>query len=132
IRTTLDPKVQDAVQKQVERHSSPSSRRVTMEAMVQPGTGRIQAIAISRRYGTGKHETTIDYAADQAHGGAYGVQAGSTFKLFTLAAALKEGYSTGHTLSTPAAMTLGGFRDCSGNSLGTWNVHNSEKSTAPS
>ncbi len=132
IRTTLDPKVQDAVQEQVDRHSSPSSRRVTMEAMVEPGTGEIQAIAISRKYGTGRHETTIDYAADVAHGGSYGVQAGSTFKIFTLAAALEAGYSPGHTLSTPAAMTLGGFRDCSGNSLGTWTVHNSEKSTAPS
>ena len=132
IQTTLDPKVQDAVQRQVERHSSPASRRVTMEAMVQPGTGRIQAIAISRKYGTGTHQTTIDYAADKAHGGAYGVQAGSTFKLFTLAAALKAGYSPSKTFSTPAAISLSGFRDCSGNGLGTWNVHNSEKSTAPS
>jgi len=130
IRTTLNPKVQDAVQRQVDAHTSPSSRRVTMEAMVQPGTGQIQAIALSRKYGTGRHETTIDYAADIAHGGSYGVQAGSTFKLFTLAAALETGYSTDTTYPTPAGMTLSGFRDCSGDRLGTWTVHNSEKSGA--
>jgi membrane peptidoglycan carboxypeptidase len=128
IRTTLDPRAQDAAQGAVDSHSSRQSSRVTMEAMVQPGTGHIKAIAISRRYGLGKHLSAINFAADQAHGGGYGVQAGSTFKTFTLAAALAAGFSPGQTFSSPPSTTIGGYTNCSGQGLAPWSVHNAEKS----
>jgi membrane peptidoglycan carboxypeptidase len=128
IMTTLDPQAQDAAQQAVDSGSSATSSKVTMEAEVEPGTGHIKAIAISRRYGLGKHLSAIDYAADQAHGGGYGVQAGSTFKVFTLAAALSNGYSPGQSYPTPSSTTLGGFTGCDGRSRGSWSVHNAEKS----
>lgn len=128
IKTTLDPVAQEAAQKAVDSHTSATSSKVTMEAMVQPGTGQIKAIAITRRYGLGKHLSAIDYAADQAHGGGSGVQAGSTFKIFTLAAALQDGYPVGQSYPTPSSMTVNGFTACDGRALGSWTVHNAEPS----
>lgn len=128
IKTTLDPVAQDAAQQAVDSNTSATSSKVTMEAMVQPGTGQIKAIAITRRYGLGKHLSAIDYAADQAHGGGAGVQAGSTFKIFTLAAALQDGYPVSQSYPTPSSMTVNGFTACDGRALGSWTVHNAEPS----
>jgi membrane peptidoglycan carboxypeptidase len=126
IRTTLNPKAQHAAQHAMHQLASSSSSKVGMEVMVQPGTGQIEAIASSRNYGLGGNDTSIDYAADAAHGGGEGVQAGSTFKLFTLAAALSNGITEGQTFATPSQMTITGFRDCSGNDVGSWPVMNAE------
>ncbi|MDX6429617.1 MAG: hypothetical protein QOE54_1983, partial [Streptosporangiaceae bacterium] len=46
IQTSLDPKAQDASQRAVDNNSGVRSSRITMEAMVQPGTGKIQGIAV--------------------------------------------------------------------------------------
>jgi membrane peptidoglycan carboxypeptidase len=119
IRTSLDPKAQDAAQKAVLNKSSARSNRITMEAMVQPGTGKIQAIAISRKYGLDKHEASIDYAVDIAHGGGGGVAAGSTFKIYTLAAALENGVRLNETINSPASTSVSGYTDCAGHSA-TW------------
>jgi membrane peptidoglycan carboxypeptidase len=132
IKTTLDPVAQNAAQKAVDSHTSATSSKVTMEAMVQPGTGQIKAIAITRRYGLGKHLSAIDYAADQSHGGGSGVQAGSTFKIFTLAAALQDGFQVSQSYPTPSSMTVNGFTACDGRPLGSWTVHNAEPSNGGS
>jgi membrane peptidoglycan carboxypeptidase len=132
IKTTLDPAAQSAAQKAVDSHTSATSSKVTMEAMVQPGTGQIKAIAITRRYGLGKHLSAIDYASDQAHGGGFGVQAGSTFKIFTLAAALQDGYQVSQSYPTPSSMTINGFTACNGQALAPWTVHNAEQSNGGS
>jgi membrane peptidoglycan carboxypeptidase len=132
ITTTLDPQYQNAAQRAVSDHTSATSSKITMEAMVQPGTGKIKAIAASRKYGFGKHLSAYDYAADRAHGGGGGVQAGSTFKLFTLAAALDNGYSTSQSYPTPSSLTVSGFTNCKGRDVGSWDVHNAEKSSGKS
>ncbi|HEY1639155.1 MAG TPA: transglycosylase domain-containing protein [Streptosporangiaceae bacterium] len=129
IRTTLRVRAQRGAQRAMDAMVSPGSRFVGMEAMVEPGTGDIEAIAQTRRYGYGPHRTTIDYAADDAHGGlGSGVQAGSTFKLYTLLAALTDGYPATKSYPTPYAMQLSGFSDCHGTSVGAWPVHNAEPS----
>ena len=135
IKTTLDPKAQDAAQSAVSNNDSASSSKVTMEAMVEPGTGRIVAIALSQPYGlnTKQHENFIDYAADQFHGGGMGVQAGSTFKLFTLATALANGYKLDQSYPTPAQLDqVTGYKDCSGAPEVWETVHNAESSTGGS
>lgn len=112
IRTTLDAKDQRAVDKTLRSTVRPRGNRVAAEAMVEPGTGKIRAIGLSKEFGPGKGKTTINLPADTAHGGGTGVSAGSTFKVFTLAAALDQGIPVNTTINSPETMTIGGFQPC--------------------
>jgi membrane peptidoglycan carboxypeptidase len=60
---------------------------------VEPGTGRILSMVQNRTYSvsSGPGLTSINYAVDNAVGGATGFQTGSAFKPFTLAAWLEAG-----------------------------------------
>ncbi|MGP4022901.1 penicillin-binding protein [Actinomadura sp. 3N407] len=112
IRTTLDMEDQRAVDKTLRSAVRPRGNRVAAEAMVEPGTGKIKAIGLSKEFGPGKGKTTINLPADTAHGGGTGVSAGSTFKVFTLAAALDQGIPVSTTINSPETMTIGGFQPC--------------------
>ncbi|GAA2719501.1 penicillin-binding protein [Actinocorallia aurantiaca] len=113
IYTTLDPKVQKAADSAVKYATTPKSTRVNVNAVVQPGTGKILAIATSKKYGNGPGETTINLPADEAHGGSvYGVDAGSTFKTFTMLEALKQGLPISTSYTSPATTTVSGYEDC--------------------
>src|SRR6185437_2416729 len=97
------------------------------EAVVEPGTGKVLALAVSPTYGSDpkKHQNDIDYAVDTPlGGGSYRFAMGSTFKLFVLAAALKEGFPLSTTIFAPQHLTVSGFTDCAGNGAGYWDVHN--------
>jgi membrane peptidoglycan carboxypeptidase len=128
IQTSLSPKAQDAAQRAVDSKSSSRSSRITMEAMVQPGTGKIEGIAVSRKFGLDKHEASFDYAVDIAHGGGGGVAAGSTFKVFTLAAALENGHRLDETINSPSSTSVSGYTDCAGNRLNWPHVSNAGES----
>jgi membrane peptidoglycan carboxypeptidase len=81
--------------------------------MVQPGTGQILAMTQNRNWGTsGRGNTTYNYNAPQSMGGTIGMQAGSTFKIFTLAAALEAGISPNEYISAPSPNTFINFRNC--------------------
>lgn len=118
IRTTLDMKKQRAVDKTLRGRVSPQGNRVAAQAMVEPGTGKIKAIGVSKRFGPGKGRTTINLAADYHHGRNNGVSAGSTFKVFTLAAAIDQGIPVSTTIHSPQTATVGGFQPC--RYTGTW------------
>ncbi|MEV5752553.1 transglycosylase domain-containing protein [Actinoallomurus sp. NPDC052308] len=132
IRTTIDMKAQRAAQQALSRR--PSHSRTATEAMVKPGTGEIKAMVVSRTYGADvkKGETQLNLAADYAHGGNLGYSAGSTFKIFTLAAALDKGISAGSSFPAPESATVSGYRDCKGNGSEPWPVQNAEKSKGKS
>ncbi|GMA86530.1 hypothetical protein GCM10025868_17800 [Angustibacter aerolatus] len=95
VRTTLDKDAQKAADQAIRDRvaaKNPSKVAAAM-AVVEPGTGKILAMSQSQPYGrnTKKGQTDLNYAADYNHGGSGGFQPGSTFKAFTLAAALKSG-----------------------------------------
>lgn len=109
IKTGLDLKAQNAAQKAVTNYvpaKDPSNKAAAI-AMVQPGTGNVMALAQNRPWGTsGKYQTTYNYAVNAADGGTIGMQAGSTFKIFTLAAALEKGINPNEVINSPQRKTF--------------------------
>ena len=119
IQTTLDPKVQSAADSALRNYVHPRdpSGIAGAEAVVEPGTGKVLALSVNRPYGQDakRGQNTINYAVDKRDGGGDGFQAGSTFKLFVLAAAMKEGIPLGTTIYAPQTIhELDGFIDCAG------------------
>lgn len=115
IRTTLDPKVQQATTDTVNEFIPPDdeSRKAAAITMIEPGTGNIIAMTQNRTWGTsGVGKTTYNYNTDRSMGGTIGMQAGSTFKVFALAAALEAGISPYEPINSPSPATFDGFVNC--------------------
>ncbi len=139
IYTTLSPQDETAATEAV-NHTLPQDSttynpadNADTEALIQPGTGNVLAIAENRTYGTGKGETEVDYAVNTAYGGGEGVQTGSSSKIFTLITALDEGVPFGFQLTVPGTQTVTGYTNCQGQPAGyvngqsgVFNVTNSE------
>jgi membrane peptidoglycan carboxypeptidase len=95
-------------------------------------------MAQNREWGTSKSddnwwETTYNYAVDLADGGTQGMQAGSTFKIFTIIAALEKGISPFMVINSPPRKEFTGFVGCNGGLLNEggvkpWPVSNSTSS----
>ncbi|MFI6601192.1 transglycosylase domain-containing protein [Nonomuraea sp. NPDC050536] len=135
IHTTLDPTMQAAAEKAIEKHVNASDNALAAEALIQPGTGMIRAMAASRTFGYAakKNEVSYNPVADKKHGGLLGFQAGSTFKTFTLITALKQGMKVGEGLQVGGsyrAPALSTFKNCAGQGIGdiTHSVTNDEGS----
>lgn len=115
IRTTLDAKAQQSAFTAVTTRIpiEDESKRAAAITMIQPGTGNVLAMTQNRLWGTsGPGRTTYNYNVDRAAGGTIGMQAGSTFKIFTLAAALEAGISPNEYISSPSPNTFENFVNC--------------------
>ncbi|HVQ86623.1 MAG TPA: penicillin-binding protein [Actinomycetes bacterium] len=136
IRTTLNMQAQESAQTAVEARvpiGDPSGR-VAAIAMIQPGTGDVEAMAQSLNFGTGPGKSNINNAVDdkfnprvsEGFGGSLGQQPGSTFKAFTLAAAIEAGFPINESLSAPYQRTFpyGSFENCDGGTVSEWPVKN--------
>jgi membrane peptidoglycan carboxypeptidase len=123
IRTTLDPRMQRAAQHAVDHYvpQKNSSHKASAEVLVQPGTGAVKAMVVDRALGPSEKigKTWVNFAADGDHGTSLGMQAGSTFKAFTLAAALDEGMAFGHRLYAPDHYSPTGLHACDGKYAGS-------------
>lgn len=108
IVTSLDPKIQAAALKQTLTVYGYNNKRAVPMAAVQPGSGRVLALAVNRHYsldanpnGQQNYPNTVNQLI--AGGGAIaGYQAGSTFKMFTMLAALESGRSLDTGFNSPA------------------------------
>ncbi|GAA1879518.1 penicillin-binding protein [Asanoa iriomotensis] len=128
IVTSLDPGVQDAAKANVEQYykTAKNHPNALMVAAIEPGTGYVRALAVNRNYkldSTDKPQNGI--STDPAKkkrkvrgtypnttnplltggGDITGYQAGSTFKIFTLVAALEKGYPLGYTIKAEEKYT---------------------------
>ncbi len=117
IKTQIDPTAMDVAQKAVSDHVGPTDPVISTMVEVQPGTGLILAMAQSRPVmgnDVAKGETFYNYAVSAAMGGAEGYQAGSTFKAFTIAAALDKGIAVSKRLpgTSPLQLQNRTFRTC--------------------
>ncbi|HET7901430.1 MAG TPA: transglycosylase domain-containing protein [Candidatus Nanopelagicales bacterium] len=115
IRTTLDPTIQKAAQEAVDSKipRRDSSKKVAAITMVRPSTGEVVAMAENRSWGTkGIGVTTYNFNVGTKMGGSAGAAAGSTFKAFTLAAALEKGESPYDYITSPQRGTFEGFKNC--------------------
>jgi membrane peptidoglycan carboxypeptidase len=89
----------------------------TAAVTVEPGTGRILAIAQNKLFdpGGGPGLVATNFATDYAYGGSGGFQTGSTFKPFTLATWLKKGKSLNAVVSAKGGTSpFSAFRSCDG------------------
>ncbi|MER6911177.1 transglycosylase domain-containing protein [Streptomyces sp. NPDC000594] len=105
IKTTLDPQAQKSAQEAIEEKVDQDDSVASAVSMVEPGTGKVMAMAQSRPYGFNKNETQINYSVDQEYGGsAFGFPVGSTFKPFVAAAAIEEGKPASQEYPSPYSM----------------------------
>jgi len=99
IRTSFDPAVQRAAQQAVEGTVEKTNRAAAAEVLLKPGTGQVLAMAVSRDYGTAPGQTTVPLPTQPAFG------PGSTFKVFTLTAAVASTNDRYAELPAPAPAT---------------------------
>ncbi|HPU13397.1 MAG TPA: transglycosylase domain-containing protein [Aeromicrobium sp.] len=122
IKSNIDLSMQNAVNVAVKSQVGATDKAIGAMALVEPGTGKVRALGQSRSMGKEKGESYINYAVPTKYGDSNGFQAGSTFKMFTAAAAIEDGISTGRRYSSPQTMSFatGAFKDCDGNGSGPW------------
>jgi len=115
--TTIDPKIQKSAMKHILDKEEKKSVYAHGEVVIEPGTGRIKAMAVNRKYSLdqkkngehsdrrkrdhfkGNYPNTVNPLL--GGGDMAGYQAGSTFKIFTMLAALDEGMPLNTTFHAP-------------------------------
>ena len=96
IQTTLRPDMQAAGDQAVLETLPMGDPLAAMYTAIEPGTGRLLAMSVNRRYGCSEPDCESVVLNTVASKGA-----GSTYKVFTAAAALDAGIGAGTTISTP-------------------------------
>ena len=95
IQTTLRPDMQAAGDQAVLNTLPMGHPLAAMYTAVEPGSGNIHAMSVNRRYGCSEAECE-SVVLNTAHSQG----SGSTYKVFTAAAALERGFSQHYTITT--------------------------------
>jgi membrane peptidoglycan carboxypeptidase len=117
IVTSLDAKIQNSAKKNIEAQVKTGNSDALMIVAIEPGTGRVKAMAANRNYGLndsrnkpssdprkrargikGTYPTTTNPILSGG-GDISGYKAGSTFKIFTMLTALENGYPLDFTIN---------------------------------
>jgi len=131
IHTTLDLRFQRAADGAARSRVFPTDDAIGALAMLEPGTGDVLAVAQSRPMGRDAQagETFLNYAVPKKYGDANGFHAGSTFKAFVLAAAIRQGIPPTTRIHAPPQVEIPvrRFRTCGGYPLSdeVWSPENS-------
>ncbi len=104
IVTTLDPAVQKVAAEQSRKVYSRDNKKTLPIAVVQPGTGKVLALAVNRTYGTAKTISNTVNPLVTGGGGVSGYPSGSTFKMFTMLAALEAGLPLNTGFDSPSKL----------------------------
>ncbi|MGW2622794.1 penicillin-binding protein [Micromonospora taraxaci] len=120
--TSIDVQAQKAADAAVRRAKKETSKEAAMVAVVEPGTGRVRALAVNRQFKLDdpknpKNKISSDPAKSKKKirgnypatvnplltggDGITGYQAGSTFKMFTIVAALEKGIPLSYNINAP-------------------------------
>jgi len=104
VQTTFDPKIQQIAQDTIDaRVPVDNSARISSAAtVVEPGTGKVLAMAQNSRY-LGRHSVQQNYNVDYKYGNSGGFQYGSTAKLYAVVAALQSGMTGSSPVPVKAA-----------------------------
>ncbi|MFI1192692.1 penicillin-binding protein [Micromonospora sp. NPDC020750] len=122
IVTSLDVQAQNGADKAVRKGLGVNSKAARMVSAIEPGTGRVRALAVNRNFKIDdpkKPQNKINSDPAKAKkkirgnypntviplltggGDIKGYQAGSTFKIFTIVAALEKGIPLSYTINSP-------------------------------
>jgi membrane peptidoglycan carboxypeptidase len=122
IISSLDATAQEAAHRNVEQYLPTGAAEALMLAAVEPGTGRVRALATNRTFALDDPDQPVNGLSSNPAKAAAGVrgsyprttnplltggrdvsgyQAGSTFKMFTVVAALEHGYPLSYTIDAP-------------------------------
>ncbi|MBM0235404.1 penicillin-binding protein [Micromonospora sp. STR1_7] len=120
--TSIDVQAQRGADKAVRKAKSVNSKEAAMVAVVEPGTGRVRALAVNRQFKLDdpknpKNKISSDPAKSRKNirgnypatvnplltggDGITGYQAGSTFKIFSIVAALEKGIPLSYSFNAP-------------------------------
>ncbi len=109
IVTSLDPTIQkEALAQSLHVYGYDNPRALPI-AVVQPGTGHVLAMAVNRHYSLDANPAGRSYPNTvnpliSGGGSISGYQSGSTFKMFTMLAALEAGKTLDTRFNAPAAL----------------------------
>lgn len=132
VKTTLNRDMQKDADRTVKKRipvGDPSGAGHSI-VTVEPGTGKVLAMAQNRNYsvaeGKKNVDTQLNYNVDRKHNGASGFQVGSTWKPFVLAEWLREGKKLNTTVNaTKREYSAGSWRyDGCPSVGGNWNPNN--------
>ena len=136
IHTTLDLELQNRAETAIAEnvpYSDPRFDVGSVAVTVQPGTGRILAMAQNKRFSndpdvvaTSPEYTSVNYSTDFEYGGSSGLQPGSTYKVFTLAEWLNEGHSLTESFNGSRRAFTAFTDSCTGNWTGSYNPRNDD------
>ncbi|RFA22787.1 transglycosylase domain-containing protein [Subtercola boreus] len=132
--TTLDVDLQTAAHAKLDAHVPASSSVLDLGASlvtVEPGTGKILAMAQNKTYNADPdaatpESTAVNYGTSFDYGGSTGFQVGSTYKIFTLAEWLEQSNALNDRLNgNQRTFDIGSFRNsCEGEGVGTYSSKN--------